>query len=170
MKLFKKKTKELKVIFKLRVDFGYRASSPIPGKETGHKNSSAVVLAIPGTYGELFPGKRPESIRFLSYIEDDKGSPQGIRCIIRDYPEKLEEALKKLGIAKKYGIEQKPETELELYLGHPKIQEGSEFNNGVTTVVYRKYRLERLEQEDRTEPKYYPVGNLWHEKRNSLEE
>ncbi len=158
------------MIFKLRVDFGYRASSPIPGKETGHKNSSAVVLAIPGTYGELFPGKRLESIRFLSYIEDDKGNPQGIRCIIRDYPEKLEEAIEKLGIAKKYGIEQKTEMELELHLGQLKIQEGSEFYNGITTVVYRRYRLERLEQEDRAELKYYLVGNLWHEKRNSLEE
>ena len=97
MEVFMKESNEFKVIFKLRADFGYRASSPIPGKETGHNNLSAVVLAIPGTDGELFPGKRPESIRFLSYIEDDKGNPQGIRCIIRDYPEKLEEALEKLG-------------------------------------------------------------------------
>lgn len=153
-----------KIIFKLHVDFGYRESSPIPYQKTGHNNLSAVVLAIPGTYGELFPGKRQESIRFLSYIEDDEGTPQGIRCIIREYSERLEEALDKLGIAQKYGIEQKPETELELYLDRRVIQEATDFNNGVTTTIYRKYRLERIEKED----KYRLVGNLWHEVKLNL--
>jgi len=51
--------------------------------------------------------------------------------------------LHKLGIAQKYGIEQKPEEELELYVDRPKIQEASQFDNGVTTYIYRHYKLYR---------------------------
>lgn len=148
MNLFRKKPEEPEIIFKLRVDFGYRESSPIPSKRTEHKNSSAVVPAVPGTQCELYPGKRQESIRFLTYIEDEEGKPCGIRCMLRHYSKELEEALDKLGIAQKYGIEQKPEEELELYVDRPKIQEASQFDNGVTTYIYRHYRLEKVVEEN----------------------
>ena len=70
MKFFKKESKNQTVLYKLHVDFGYWEDSPIPSKETGRKNFSTVVLAVPGMNGYLFPDQRPEMIEFLSYIED----------------------------------------------------------------------------------------------------
>ncbi|MBQ8975069.1 MAG: hypothetical protein IJ072_05025 [Oscillospiraceae bacterium] len=144
MELFNKKPESGEALFRLCVDFGYDESSPIPKNKPKHKNFSAVVLAIPGTHGYLFPDERPETIEFLSYIEDEKGRPCGIRCKVRDYSEAIAKALDKLGISQQMGIEKHPETELELYPDQPKFQENSSFENGVTTRIYRHYRLERI--------------------------
>ena len=86
--------KKPEVSFKLHVNFGYRESSPIPYKQTGHKNLESVVPAVPGTKAELFPGKRTECIEFLSYIEDENGTPCGIRCNFRECSESLEKVLR----------------------------------------------------------------------------
>ena len=131
------------VSFKLHVNFGYRESSPIPYKQTGHKNLESVVPAVPGTKAELFPGKRTECIEFLSYIEDENGTPCGIRCNFRECSESLEKVLLELGILQKSGYEKLPVTELELFVGETKILEDTSFNDGVTTLTYRHFRLER---------------------------
>lgn len=171
MKLFKKRSESEGVIFKLHVDFGYRSSSPIPYQKTGQRNHSVAVLAIPGSYGELFPGERPESIEFLSYIEDEKGEPCGVRCILREYSKSFEQALEATGIAAKYGIEQRPETELELREGHPLIQEANDFDQGVTTYSYRKFRLERIGSgPERQEKRYRLVGQLYFEAPEALKD
>ena len=163
MKLFKNKTKNKKVYFKLHVDFGYWEDSPIPSKITGRKNFHAVVLAIPAMKGYLFPDQRPETIEFLSYIEDEKGRPCGIRCKVRAYSEQIEQALIETGVAQKLGIEKIPEMELELFPDQQKRQETSDFESGVTSHMYRSFLLERIETEDRQKQLYFLSGNLYHE-------
>ncbi len=78
--------------------------------------------------------------------------------------ESIEKALDELGIAQKAGITQKPEMELELFPDEPIHREASDFESGVTTHIYRKYKLERIESESRMEQRYYLAGNLYHER------
>ncbi len=164
MKFFKKESKNQTVLYKLHVDFGYWEDSPIPSKKTDRKNFNAVVLAIPGMKGFLFPDQRPETIEFLSFIEDEKGRPCGIRCVVRAYSERIEQALFETGIAQKHGIQKTPEMELELFPDQKIRQEASDFESGVTTHIYRNYRLERIESDDRKKKLYFLSGDLYHEK------
>ncbi|MBR1757101.1 MAG: hypothetical protein IJ744_00040 [Lachnospiraceae bacterium] len=132
------------VIFQLYIDFGHDKSSPIPSVIPEHKNKRTVIAAIPHSGGLIFPGERYETIEFLDYLVDEAGEPCGIKCIVRDYPEKVEEFLLNMGYDKC------PVQELELYVNKPKNFQSSSYENGVNLRIFRHFELQEYKPKANT--------------------
>ena len=118
----------------LYCDFGYDITSPIPSVEPLHKNSHCCVPAVVGTTVKLFPGdsERYEFAEFVSYIMDENGQIQGIKCQIRP-DTKIIELL---------GDPENLVWEVDLICGKEVFAEDNNYENGKNTHTYRKLLLQ----------------------------
>ena len=129
-----KKEKVEEKAYYLCCDFGYDITSPIPSIEPLHKNSHCCVPAVVGTTVKLFPGdsERFEFAEFVSYIMDENGHAQGIKCRIRP-DTKIIELL---------GNPESLVWEVDLICGKEVFAEDINYENGKNTHTYRKLLLQ----------------------------
>ena len=129
-----KKEKVEEKAYYLCCDFGYDITSPIPSIEPLHKNSHCCVPAVVGTTVKLFPGdsERFEFAEFVSYIMDENGHAQGIKCRIRP-DTKIIELL---------GDPENLVWEVNLICGKEVFVEDNNYENGKNTHTYRKLLLQ----------------------------
>ena len=129
-----KKEKVEEKAYYLCCDFGYDITSPIPSIEPLHKNSHCCVPAVVGTTVKLFPGdsERFEFAEFVSYIMDENGRAQGIKCKIRP-DTKIIELL---------GDPENLVWEVDLICGKEMFAEDNNYENGKNTHTYRKLLLQ----------------------------
>ena len=128
-----KVNKEEKEYF-LCCDFGYDITSPIPSIEPLHKNSHCLVPAVAGTTVKLFPGdsERFEYADFMSFLMDESGQINGIKCRIRP-DNKILEFL---------GDPENLIWEVDLVCGKKVYVEDNNYENGKNTHTYRKLLLQ----------------------------
>ena len=115
-------------------DFGYDITSPIPSIEPLHKNSHCLVPAVVGTTVKLFPGdsERFEYADFVSFITDENGQINGIKCRIRP-DNKIIEFL---------GDPENLIWEIDLVCGKEVYVEDNNYENGKNTHTYRRLLLQ----------------------------
>ena len=133
-----KKEKVEEKAYYLCCDFGYDITSPIPSIEPLHKNSHCCVPAVVGTTVKLFPGdsERFEFAEFVSYIMDENGRAQGIKCRIRP-DTKIIELL---------GDPENLVWEVDLICGKEIFAEDNNYENGKNTHTYRRLLLQTKDQ------------------------
>ena len=129
----KEKVNEEEKEYCLCCDFGYDITSPIPSIEPLHKNSHCLVPAVVGTTVKLFPGdaERFEYADFVSFITDENGQINGIKCRIRP-DNKIIEFL---------GDPENLIWEVDLVCGKEVFVEDNNYENGKNTHTYRRLLL-----------------------------
>lgn len=134
-RLFRKNRKDTTVRkqkeYILSCDFGYDITSPIPSVEPVHENSHCDVPAVVGTTVKLFPPKGLEVAEFVSYLKDEDGVINGVRCRIRPDPD----------ISVYLCIADDPAWEVDLVCGKPESIDDNRYEFGKNTHTYKRLLL-----------------------------